>query len=177
MSGKCYANFESCSRGADEGWHICVPCYRHLETNNDFALLDLFKPKTTCQYLGCWNMQLEASAYCKGAKHQAGRLLKDWTEEQADDMIEIREELEKARRTNCVENFIRGCLNGKRDADPEKMEMKSENLSAMEEAKQSIDQMTSDELASIARYAIERIQEKLSTSSGDNRREKKRRSS
>ena len=47
----------------------------------------------------------------------------------------------------------------------------------MDNAMQIIDRMNDVELAKIAKYAIGRIQEKLSTSSGDNRREKKRRNS
>ena len=46
MPSKCFANLDKCSRGTDDGWHICVPCYRALEDKEDYELLDRFKPET-----------------------------------------------------------------------------------------------------------------------------------
>ena len=174
MPSKCFANLDKCSRGTDDGWHICVPCYRALEDKEDYELLDRFKPEKVCHYPGCWNRQLEASLYCKGVKHQQVRADRKWSEDKVSSMIYAREGLEQARgRAFGVETFIGGSLavrnslkrsSGSADRDDQSnMAVKDEPLENMEVnmAMQCIDRMNEIELAAIVKHAITQLQAKL----------------
>ena len=188
MSSKCFANLDKCSRGTDEGWHICVPCYRGLEDKDDYELLDVFKPEKICHYPGCWNRQLETSLYCKGVKHQQIRADKKWSEEHIGSMIQTRERLERKRgnvsgmqayiggvidaammqdresfgRTRGSAFGVEALIGGVTDrGDQSNMAAKEKPLENMEIAMQCLDRMNEVQLAAIAKHAITQLQQKL----------------
>ena len=147
--GKCLANLESCSRSTDPGWEICVPCYRKLK-DEDVERLELFKPEKMCHYPGCWNQRVGASSYCKGLKHPEIRVANGWDEDEVGAMIKVRETTEYIRK-------LSGASTGTSSQAEE-----AEGFDEFDTALRCIDRMSDFKKATIAKYAIESIQENMS---------------
>ena len=115
-----------------------MPCYKKLE-KEDVERLELFKPEKMCHYPGCWNKKLGASNYCKGLKHPGIRVLNCWDEDKVRAMLQNRETAEYLRKLREAEGF-----------------------DELDTWKRRIGRLSDYKKATIAKYAIESIQEHMS---------------